>query len=381
MRRASRLISVASCALAAAVACGREVSGPTTPGGAQPATPRVTVDANPDGSTLKATAPSPQSPVNSTGVSPGRPVVLVLANAKPLYAVDVLFSYRFEVTNAAGTIVDTGVATSGPATTSRTVPIELQAGQTFRWRARAEYQSAFGPWSDQLSFIAQPPLLTQTTFLAFGDSITSGTIDSPCSRFLIPGLATFQADTRLLSTAVNVATAYPTVLQSLLASRYTAQSVAVTNEGRPGELASEAFSRLRAVLNSVSPQVLLLEEGINDINSLDDSDIIPSVINALRAMVREARGRGIQVLLATLVPERAGACRGYNPGMVAPVNDQIRALAASEGVTLVDLYQAFVGREGELLGLDGLHPNVVGYQQMAETFFNAIRTKLESPTF
>src|SRR5712691_10987549 len=62
VRRASRFLSVAACALGAAVACGREGAGPTTPTAAQPASLRVTVDANPDGSTLKATAPTAQSP-------------------------------------------------------------------------------------------------------------------------------------------------------------------------------------------------------------------------------------------------------------------------------------------------------------------------------
>lgn len=268
------------------------------------------------------------------------------------------------------------------------MPIELTRGDTFRWRARAELGSAFGPWSDQLTFIAPPPLLNQTSFLAFGDSITSGTLDALCPGFfpllgdapLSTKAQLLRSDARLLSTAVNVATSYPTVLQGLLANRYTAQSPTVVNEGRPGERAIDAFSRLRSALNSVNPQVLLLDEGINDVNNSDSSEIF-TIANALRAMVREARGRGIQVLIATLMPERVGACRGYNPGLVVPVNDQIRTIAAAEGASVVDLYQAFVGKEDQLLGFDGLHPNTVGYQLMAQTFFSVIRSKLESPTF
>jgi lysophospholipase L1-like esterase len=62
------------------------------------------------------------------------------------------------------------------------------------------------------------------------------------------------------------------------------------------------------------------------------------------------------------------------------VNDQIRALAASEGATLVDLYEAFLGRLDVLLGEDGLHPNVAGYEAMAQTFFTGIRDALEAGT-
>jgi lysophospholipase L1-like esterase len=46
---------------------------------------------------------------------------------------------------------------------------------------------------------------------------------------------------------------------------------------------------------------------------------------------------------------------------------------------LVDLYQVFDGQTDSLLGPDGLHPNDAGYHKMAETFFTAIRDRLEVP--
>ena len=45
-------------------------------------------------------------------------------------------------------------------------------------------------------------------------------------------------------------------------------------------------------------------------------------------------------------------------------NDSVRALAATEGVTLVDVYQAFGGNLA-LLGPDGLHPSADGYAKIA----------------
>ena len=62
-----------------------------------------------------------------------------------------------------------------------------------------------------------------------------------------------------------------------------------------------------------------------------------------------------------------------------PINDLIRGMAAAEGAVLVDLYQAFDGQIDTLIGADGLHPNEAGYQQMAETFFTAVRARLEMP--
>ena len=64
---------------------------------------------------------------------------------------------------------------------------------------------------------------------------------------------------------------------------------------------------------------------------------------------------------------------------VVPVNDRIRLLVASEGVFLVDLYQAFGGvADTTLISSDGLHPSAAGNQRIAETFFTAIQARLES---
>ena len=57
---------------------------------------------------------------------------------------------------------------------------------------------------------------------------------------------------------------------------------------------------------------------------------------------------------------------------MAPLNDQIRTLAFQEGITLVDINQAF-GANLSLLSADGLHPNASGYALIAETFFQTLR--------
>jgi len=62
---------------------------------------------------------------------------------------------------------------------------------------------------------------------------------------------------------------------------------------------------------------------------------------------------------------------------VAAANTQIRALAAAEGVILVDLYPAFAGSTDTLIGPDGLHPSEAGYQKMADTFYAAVTQRLE----
>ena len=83
--------------------------------------------------------------------------------------------------------------------------------------------------------------------------------------------------------------------------------------------------------------------------------------------------------LATLLPQRAGGSHAGDPTVIAPANDQIRAMAAGEGAILVDVYQAFNGSPDPWIDADGLHPTVIGYQKMAETFFDAIRARFEQP--
>jgi lysophospholipase L1-like esterase len=173
--------------------------------------------------------------------------------------------------------------------------------------------------------------------------------------------------------------AYPRALQSMLANRYVSQSFVVTNEGNSGELVADGKARLTQSLNANTPQVLLLQEGANDMTAARPP--IDAIVNDFRAMIRDARSRGVQVFLGTLLPQREGGCRAYDycDGVndIVTLNARLRTLAASEGAVLVDLHQSFDGQTGTLLGTDGLHPNESGYQKMADVFFNAITQTLE----
>jgi acyl-CoA thioesterase-1 len=200
------------------------------------------------------------------------------------------------------------------------------------------------------------PLLAATRFLAFGNSITEG----------------------ILASAEVTPVPYPAGLKSRLAARYSTQEFVVTNAGRGGEQTVDGVNRLPGLLTANNPEVVLVFEGVNDLAG-GESSKISVVVNNLRTMIQTARGRGAQVFLATLLPEVPGGRRAGAIALIVPANDQIRALAASQGVPLVDLYQAFVGMERVLIGDDGLHPNPAGYDKIADTFYDAIRARLELP--
>jgi lysophospholipase L1-like esterase len=228
--------------------------------------------------------------------------------------------------------------------------------------------------------VAPPPKLSMTSFLAFGDSITAGE----------DGQNSIASSARLMSARIHpsvlfpFAHRYPTELQQQLAARYTTQSPTVDNQGQPGEAASDpaTLTRFTSLTATRRYAVVLILEGTNDLYNRDDR-IFPFAYDALRSMIRDAKGKGLRPYLATIPPMNPTACvpvcRGLPWSLVAGFNDGVRSLAATEGVTLVDVYQGFNGNLA-LVGPDGLHPSADGYAKIADLFFTAITQTLETPS-
>jgi lysophospholipase L1-like esterase len=236
--------------------------------------------------------------------------------------------------------------------------------------------------------VTRPGLLASTKFLAFGDSITAECWRSVAATTGLTPQESFLRNLVMLRTGVNGSTSYPAVLGAQLASRYPTQASVVTNVGLAGEGVTDGtygtndvtVARLRSEMAAFSPQIVLLLEGVNDLNSnvTDPEVTIQVVVKGLRDLAREARQRGAsQVFIGTLLPQQAGACRARSAGLVASANDHIRTMAAAEQHVLVDVYNGFGGVAGPYIGADGLHPNVSGYEKIAQIFFDAIKTRLE----
>ena len=145
-----KLMACASGAvLAVAVACSNNSQPPAAPGGAEPGSS----EASADGSTLKVTAPTPQSPVNNA--QPDQ-LVFTAGASNARFGSNTTFSYMLEIKNAGGQTV----CTAGPtASSGGTVTIEPQCTLEFdsphTWRMRAVHQGASGPWSAAASFRSQ----------------------------------------------------------------------------------------------------------------------------------------------------------------------------------------------------------------------------------
>ena len=217
------------------------------------------------------------------------------------------------------------------------------------------------------------PHIDATRYVAFGDSITEGKLGA---------LRHFRSSAYYEDPRFSFPDSYAKALYDLMVERYTDQTIDMYNEGVGGEQVHggpppDGVTRLPAVLTGEAPQALLLLEGVND---LITGNSVASVIDGLRTMIRDARGRGVTVFLGTLLPQRPGGARTGHIELIVPANAAIRSLAAAEGAELVDVYQAFGGSPDPWIDADGLHPNATGYKKMADTFFAAIRSRLERRT-
>jgi hypothetical protein len=170
--------------LALSAGCGREPASPASPTVASPANG----DAGADGSTLKASAPVPLSPINGAIVEGSFTTLTATAaalkygsGASPLFRL----SYQFELYDAAGARVqtDTLTAVSWPVS-------GLRLDSRYTWRARALLDGATGPWSAAASFTTPPP-----SFVVSGRIIAAPDGPPlPGARIQIDGLPLITAD-------------------------------------------------------------------------------------------------------------------------------------------------------------------------------------------
>ena len=203
--------------------------------------------------------------------------------------------------------------------------------------------------------------LSKTSFVAFGDSITEGFLpDAPPIVF----------------NHIPPSTAYPSVLQVLLDDLYSQQTIVINRAAKGGESSNGGRRRLPFVLEEFRPEVLLLQEGVNQVVGNGPG----SVANDLEAMVEDALAAGAEVLLANLIPV-SDAREAVVPGeqaAIRAVNASIQQIAASHGIgPVVNLARAF-DADPSLLSRDGKHPSIAGYRKMAELFAEQIVARYEN---
>src|SRR5262249_10453320 len=170
----------------------------------------------------------------------------------------------------------------------------------------AKHLTASCEFEVQVRAAPKPPQLSATRFVAFGDSITEG-FAQVCNSTLMLTWADYLRDIQSVRPPPDSSISYPNRLRASLAARYTNQTFTVINEGNGGEVTVDGAADLPRVLTQDNPQVLLLQEGTNDIDAIGfgaNADTqMTGVVSNLRSMIRTARARGVTGFVGTLTPQ------------------------------------------------------------------------------
>jgi lysophospholipase L1-like esterase len=149
----------------------------------------------------------------------------------------------------------------------------------------------------------------------------------------------------------------------------------VLNYGVGGENTSDGLVRFRRVIRLVHPGIIIILEGVNDLLQGRSASL---AARNLIAMVEITRSAQVVPVLVTVLPLDGARWRQVDPA-VSELNGQIRAMARTRGVRVVDANRRFSSRQ-PLSALfrhadgreDGLHPNDAGYRLLAQSVGQAL---------
>jgi lysophospholipase L1-like esterase len=172
-----------------------------------------------------------------------------------------------------------------------------------------------------------PRLGNNAVILAFGDSLTYGT-------------------------GAEQTESYPAVLEQLICRK-------VVNAGIPGEVTVEGLSRLREILQSEQPALMIICHGGNDmLRRLNRQQAADN----LRNMIRLAQERRAAVVLVA-VPA---------PGISLSPPHMYREIARDLAIPLEEKIIPAVLADGSLRS-DYIHPNAAGYRRIAEALATLLK--------
>jgi acyl-CoA thioesterase-1 len=183
-------------------------------------------------------------------------------------------------------------------------------------------------------FIYHPPVKnarpTGESIICFGDSLTYGT-------------------------GASQGMDYPSQLSRLIGRP-------VVNAGIPGDTTATALARLERDVLSLSPRIVLITLGGNDMKNRQDRD---RTFRNLTAIITSIQDRGALVIVGGLDVPIWG--RGFQ--------ERYRKVCEETGAVLVpDILKGLLGNPEKMS--DAIHPNDAGYAVMAGYFYGAMKPYL-----
>jgi acyl-CoA thioesterase-1 len=176
----------------------------------------------------------------------------------------------------------------------------------------------------------------------------------------------FLGDSLTAGLGLPQAQAFPSVIAERL--QREGIDLEVVNAGISGDTAAGGRRRLNWALEG-NVKVLVLALGAND--GLRGSPVAGMKDN-LQAIIREARGRGITVLLLGME-----APPNFGPEYTAEFRQAFRDLADEEDVAFIPFFLDGVAGVPALNQPDGLHPNAGGATRVADNVWKALEPIVE----
>jgi lysophospholipase L1-like esterase len=164
------------------------------------------------------------------------------------------------------------------------------------------------------------------------------------------------------------------------------------NRGIGGQTTAQMLLRFRADVLELSPRVVVILAGTNDIAGNAGPATLDQVQDNLASMAELARAHGVKVVLASLLPvsddkldangQAITRTRQRPTGTIRELNRWLAGYAAKNGYGYLDYFSATADATASLLPAlndDGLHPNARGYALMAPLAEKAIAEALRLP--
>jgi lysophospholipase L1-like esterase len=145
----------------------------------------------------------------------------------------------------------------------------------------------------------------------------------------------------------------------------------IHNSAVPGNTTAQMVDRFSRDVLRYRPDLLFVMGGTNDVGARWPA---AATVANLRAIVRAAKSRGIEVVLMTMPPNNG--CTKSQLAAMRRANAGLKAMAGQEGIRVIDVYTALANAAGRLpnslVARDRLHLSLVGERAIAQLVYRTM---------
>lgn len=157
------------------------------------------------------------------------------------------------------------------------------------------------------------------------------------------------------------------------------------NRGISGQTTPQMLIRLRPDVIALSPKVLIILAGTNDIAGNTGPMTLEMIEQNYTSIAELAKVNGIKVIFSSILPVHDYGPRKMSdrrsPEQILKLNEWLKDYCKANGHIYLDYFSRMVDDKGWLkaeLANDGLHPNAEGYKIMAPLADAAIQQALQA---